>query len=291
MREIGEGLARELASGETTLCRCWRINRLDGEVLGFTDHDRPVEFGGVTYEPETGMQGTEIASGLGLSTDNAEAAGVLRSDRISEADLLAGVYDGAEVVVRLVDWRSKGRRLVLLRGTVGEVRRGAVGFEMEILGTSTALNRPQGRVYSRLCDAELGDARCGRELGPAFRTTGTVTDLLDARRIGVAGLGGVEEGWFALGTIRWITGANRGTLASLQGHREGVLELWHAPARPVAVGDEFQVTAGCDKSAETCRAKFANLENFRGFPLMPGEDWATGWPREGDAHDGGSLFR
>jgi phage conserved hypothetical protein BR0599 len=106
MRAIGDGLAAELASGETTLCRCWRIDRRDGVTLGFTDHDRPIPFGGVSYEPETGMRGTEIAAGLGLSTDNAEAAGVLASDRISEADLLAGVYDGAEMVVRLVDWRA-----------------------------------------------------------------------------------------------------------------------------------------------------------------------------------------
>ena len=290
MREIGEGLAEALASGETTLCRCWRIERRDGAALGFTDHDGPVTFDGVAHAPETGMRGTEVSASLGLSTDNAEAAGVLRSDRITEADLLAGVYDGATVRLWLVDWRSVGRRLEVLRGTVGEVRRGSLGFEMEVLGATAALNRPQGRVLQRMCDAELGDARCGADLA-GFRGSGVVTDVLDARRLAVAGLEGAEDGWYAFGRIAWTSGANAGTEAGLQGHRDGILELWHAPGEAAAVGDAFEVTAGCDKSAETCRAKFGNLLNFRGFPLMPGEDWATSWPRGDDIHDGGSLFR
>jgi len=51
------------------------------------------------------------------------------------------------------------------------------------------------------------------------------------------------------------------------------------------------VTAGCDKGAATCREKFDNILNFGGFPHMPGEDWATGYPNTGGGHDGGSLFR
>ncbi|MFD2844660.1 phage BR0599 family protein [Paracoccus cavernae] len=41
---------------------------------------------------------------------------------------------------------------------------------------------------------------------------------------------------------------------------------------PVA-GDQVRLSAGCDKRAETCRLKFANFLNFRGFPHLPTEDW------------------
>jgi uncharacterized phage protein (TIGR02218 family) len=65
-----------------------------------------------------------------------------------------------------------------------------------------------------------------------------------------------------------------------------------AGAPPVAVGDAFQVVAGCDKRFETCRTKFANHLNFRGFPHMPGNDFVVRLPRQGNAGmDGGSLFR
>ena len=51
--------------------------------------------------------------------------------------------------------------------------------------------------------------------------------------------------------------------------------------RRIAAGDTFAVTAGCDKQFATCRAKFANAVNFRGFPHMPGNDFVAAYPRAG----------
>ena len=45
--------------------------------------------------------------------------------------------------------------------------------------------------------------------------------------------------------------------------------------RPPAVGDTFIVTAGCDKRFETCKTRFSNASNFRGFPAMPGNKFLT----------------
>ena len=295
MRALHDGLAEALASGVTTLCRCWRLTRRDGAVLGFTDHDRPVRFGGVDFEPDAGFTRTEIARGLGLSVDNLEAAGALRSEAVTEADLMRGLYDGAEIVQWLVDWRQPMRREVLFAGTVGEIRRGAAGFEMEVLGVSEPLNRPRGRAFTRACDAELGDGRCKAVLGPAFRGAGAVAAVQDARRFLAPGLAGVAPGWFDQGRLVWTSGANAGAGAAVRAHlvQSGgpVVDLWRAPDAPMGVGDAFEITAGCPKTAEACAEKFGNLENFRGFPLMPGEDWATSWAREEGGHDGGSLFR
>ena len=51
------------------------------------------------------------------------------------------------------------------------------------------------------------------------------------------------------------------------------VELWTAPGAVPAVGDRVRLIAGCDKRAETCRMKFLNFLNFRGFPHLPPEDW------------------
>ncbi len=40
-----------------------------------------------------------------------------------------------------------------------------------------------------------------------------------------------------------------------------------------AAGDRVKLVAGCDKRASTCRLKFLNYANFRGFPHLPPEDW------------------
>jgi len=49
MKTISPALQAHLNSGTTTLCWCWKIVRNDGTTLGFTDHDAPVTFDGVTY--------------------------------------------------------------------------------------------------------------------------------------------------------------------------------------------------------------------------------------------------
>jgi uncharacterized phage protein (TIGR02218 family) len=58
-------------------------------------------------------------------------------------------------------------------------------------------------------------------------------------------------------------------------------------AEPLAEGDLFVVTAGCDKRFETCRMKFANAVNFRGFPHLPGNDFVVAYAVPGEpGHDG-----
>jgi uncharacterized phage protein (TIGR02218 family) len=94
--------------------------------------------------------------------------------------------------------------------------------------------------------------------------------------------------------VTWVSGGNAGATGSVKADRlaaSGVrrLALWQAPGRAVAVGDRFRVAAGCDKRAETCREKFDNFLNFRGFPHLPGDDWVTAYPKDGANHDGASL--
>jgi uncharacterized phage protein (TIGR02218 family) len=68
------------------------------------------------------------------------------------------------------------------------------------------------------------------------------------------------------------------------------LSLWQVAPNPIEAGDTFTVSAGCDKRFETCREKFANALNFRGFPHMPGNDFVAGYALPGEpGHDGSSV--
>src|SRR5690606_12876201 len=84
MRTLEPGLAAHLASGATTLATCWRIERTDGVVLGFTDHDLPLRFAGTDYLPAHGLDGGEAVQKLGPQTDTAEVVGVLHAAAIAE---------------------------------------------------------------------------------------------------------------------------------------------------------------------------------------------------------------
>ena len=61
-----------------------------------------------------------------------------------------------------------------------------------------------------------------------------------------------------------------------------LIELWQPLGGTPSSGDTFTLTAGCDKSLATCRDKFANVANYRGFPHMPGNDFLSSPGNSGD---------
>ena len=216
MRTLDPAFRTHIESGATTLATCWRITRQDAAVLGFTDHDQTLGFGGTDYLPM--LEGGEMPARLGAQVDTGEVLGVLRSDAIAEADIAAGLYDGAEIATWRVNWREVSQRVLLRRATIGEIVREDGQFRAELRSGQQALNRVRGRVYSPLCDAVLGDARCGVS----------------------------------------------------HGHP--------------------QFGRGCDRQLATCRGRFGNVVNFRGFPHIPGNDFVLKYPRADEALDGGALF-
>ncbi|MBL1436610.1 MAG: DUF2163 domain-containing protein [Rhodobacteraceae bacterium] len=284
-----------LDGGATTICRCWRMVRKDGVSFGFTDHDRDLDFGGQVYLAGSGMDASALESSTGLSVDNGQAVGALSAVGLQDADILAGKFDRAEVVQWLVNWRDVSVREMVFRGSLGEIRRGATGFEVELRSLAEGLNKPLGRGYVPGCDAVLGDARCGVDLGLAGRVeTVSVLSVVNARRVQVDAIPAADLGWFANGHMRWVSGANAGVVSIVKVDAAGVdfrdMELWEELRAPVAVGDVAELVVGCDKRHGTCGAKFSNLLNFRGFPTIPGEDWVADFPRSDGTNTGGSLL-
>lgn len=295
MRHLSEGLAAHLASGATTLCRCWRITRRDGIVQGFTDHDEDIVFDGTPFRAGSGFEGSEIETRLGFAVTGTELHGALSSDSLLEVDLSAGLYDDAKIELFLVDWSNPANRLLLRVGNLGEVRREDSAFSAEVRGIASRLDEECGRIFAATCDADLGDARCTVDLGdPAFRGEGTVLVVEGASLFRAGGLDAFADGWFAQGRLQWSAGANAGLAVEIKEHRieDGArLSLWQTMPQPLAPGDAFVVTAGCDKRAETCRAKFANMLNFRGFPHLPGNDFVIAYAVPGEPGNDGSPLR
>lgn len=297
MRTIPPALSAHLARGATTLCRCWKLLRRDGAAFGFTDHDRDLSFGGVTFAARTGLEAAEVTAELGFAVGGGEVAGALVSAGITEDDLSAGLYDDATVETWLVNWAAPEERLLLDVAAIGEIRRADDAFVAELRGVMHRLDEERGRLYRATCSADLGDAKCRVALAsPAFTGEGAVTASDGALTLSASGLSAFAEGWFTGGKLTWLAGGNAGLAAEVKAHRlaDGAteIELWQRAARPIAAGDTFRVTAGCDKRFSTCRGKFANIANFRGFPHMPGNDFVLRLPKQGEAGmDGGSLFK
>ncbi|OYX12459.1 MAG: beta tubulin [Rhizobiales bacterium 32-66-8] len=293
MRRIPPALQALLQEGATTLAHGWRLSRRDGVVLGFTDHDRDLVLAGLRFHAASGIAGSESAQELGLAVSGAELSGALSAEILSEADLSAGRFDGAMIDHLLIDWTSPETHLLLRRAQLGEVRREGGAFTVELRALSDALGQTRGRLFGALCDADLGDARCGVSLAD-HAATGTVTAVAGALQIAIAGLGDAPDGSFTQGRLAFTSGANAGLAVEVKRHARadsgGILDLWQRPPEAVAAGDGVRLTAGCDKRFSTCRDRFANALNFRGCPHMPGNDFvmAIAVPGEG-GHDGSVL--
>ena len=275
MKTLSTALQAHLDGGTTTLSWCWRISRADGVTLGFTDHDAVLTFDGTDFEPESGFAASEVRSGSDLSVDAQDAEGVLTSDRITETEINDGRWDAAQVDLWRVNWADTSQRVLLRRGAVGQIRRGRMAFVAEVRSLAHVLGQTVGRTFQASCDAALGDARCGIDLENAtYKGSGVVTDLLRDRAFMATGLAAFTSGWFASGTITWTSGANAGRSNEVLAHdlAGSSMTLLEAPVRAIAEGHSFIARAGCDKRMTTCRAKFANTANFRGFPNIPGQD-------------------
>lgn len=287
-------LIEHMESGVTTIARCWILRRRDGLELGFTDHDSDLEVAGATCAGGVGLSGGALDQSTGLAVDNTEVLGALSGAGITEAEIEAGLFDGAQVECWHVNWEDPGQARRVFRGSIGEVSRGGGAFRAELRGLSETLNRPQGRVYQGTCPATLGDARCGVDIGATgLVAEGVVSEAEAGRLFTIADLPEREDHLFRRGRIEVLSGEARGVSAQIRNDRERSgsrrIELWEPLGRQIAIGDRVRLSPGCDKRLETCRTRFGNAANFRGFPHMPGEDWLMAYPVAGAGNDGGPL--
>lgn len=262
----------------TTRARAWALKRKDGLTLGFTDHDCPLRFDGILFEPNGGFSATALVQGTGLSVDNTEAQGLLSAASITERDLLAGRWDNAEVLLWDVDWTATADRRLQFRGSLGEVSVTGGSFRAELRGLSHPLNNARNRVFHKRCCAQLGDGKCRVNLGLNDRTVDCeVVSVKNGGAFVLNASPAYAVRWFEHGSVEVLSGEAQGVLGIVKNDRAVQagrdIELWtELPIVPL-VGDRIRLVVGCDKQASSCKAKFGNLVNFRGFPDLPNEDW------------------
>ena len=296
MSGASEGLLAHLQGGASEVARCWRVTRADGATYGFTDHDVALAFEGTVFKADTGLSAAALSQTTGLSVDNTEAVGALSDAAITEADILAGRFDGAVVEAWLVNWSAPENRALQFKGSFGELERQGGAFQVELRGLAEPMNRPEGRGYQRPCSAVLGDAACGFDLATSgYAHEGAVTGIEEDRVLVFAGLDAFSPRWFERGRLTVLTGSAQGLIGVIKNDRYAGgarrVELWEELRAEIAAGDTVRLEAGCDKRLETCRLKFSNILNFQGFPDIPGDDWVMAYPGRGSAPKGGGSLR
>lgn len=272
MKAFGS-LASHYEERVTTLATCWHITRRDGQVFRYTDHPFDLLVDGVTYIGSTGYTASGIASSARLNVDNLEVSGAIDSATITEADLLAGKWDFAEIRIFEVSYLNTGLgRHRLRRGWLGEIRTAGIGFTAELRGMMQVLQQHILRIVSSRCDAQVGDARCKINLATFTNgtVTGTITSVTNNRSFADSALT-PATGWFDNGIITWTSGLNAGLQREVRTYTTGgAILLVQAMPFNVAVTDAYSMTVGCDGTLPSCRDKFNNVINRRAFDFLPG---------------------
>lgn len=271
MRTASSPLNAHLAGEVTSLAICWQLTLTDTTIMGFTDHTSDLTISSQLYKAATGFAPTSIETKDKFSVDNLDVAGILDSSSITEADIMAGKYDFAEIVIFMVNVTDLSQGIIIhRRGWLGEVSLQNGQFTAEVRGLTQKLSQNIVELYSPTCRAVFGDSRCKVNL--ASYTVGGTVNTVTSRQVFISNSMTQAAGYFSSGEIRWLTGANAGRRMEIKEFANKQFTLVLPMPNNIAAGDTFNAIAGCDKTFNTCFSKFSNAVNFRGEPYVPGMD-------------------
>lgn len=292
MKSLTPAFAAHIREPVTTLAVCWRIDKHNGESVLGTQHDRDitittsqhtlVDLSGV-YRAQAAITGSDVRSGSDSSVDNMEVEGATTTSDgdlvidLTVADIEAGTLDNAPVTVFLVNWSDPDAgQAILRRGRLGALSRDSDGrYRTEVRGLAQLLSQNVGWVYQETCNVvRFGDARCKYDV-ESIRVEAPVTSVTSNKQFAIAEPGSPPPAGYPLGgEVTFLSGANAGFVREVKMSTVAggslTVELYEEFPDDVEVGDQLQLTPGCDRRWSTCRA-YNNLVNFRGWGVyIPG---------------------
>lgn len=148
-RTIPPALAAHIAGGALTLARIYTITAEGRAPIFLTDHDQDLVVGDETYLSGTGFDASAQEAKADLSLDNVELKGFVDTG-IARADIDAGVYDGATIEIRLVNWANPTDGTAILHyGFIADQRTTIEGaLTLEVVGLSEVLTTPVVPQYT-----------------------------------------------------------------------------------------------------------------------------------------------
>jgi uncharacterized phage protein (TIGR02218 family) len=273
VRSFGGSLASHIASRSHRLAWGMRVERSDGDITGWTSHDRAktvtIDAVPLLLEPTNAIDISSIVREIGLGVPTLEATVLELDATMTRADLLDGVWDGAKFYIFQYNWASPSDGLIdWLSGLFGSVTPRLGSFVIELRGLTQALHNDCTPVLQADCHYRFGDAKCTVNLAP-HTYTGEVDAVTNQREFTID-LANPDDD-FTEGEIEWLTGLNAGKRRKVMTHASGVITLAEAAVRTIQVGDTFTIIRGCRKRREDC-IDFANVLNYPGADLKPTRD-------------------
>lgn len=179
---ISSGLLSHIQSDTTSLCIICKVTRTDGAIMGFTNHQRDLVVGGVTYRCGSGVTPSAISTTSGTEVDNAEFQWVFAEDQVSERDIVGGLFDDATIEFSIVNYSNLSQgTLKGPKGSAGQVRTNDDGTcVVEFRSLMQRVTMEIGDLTSETCRCiALGDALC------KYNLNGNTLDGYPSKAVGM----------------------------------------------------------------------------------------------------------
>jgi uncharacterized phage protein (TIGR02218 family) len=163
--------------------------------------------------------------------------------------------------------------VILFSGRISDIDCSRTGVEMKCRSHLELLNiQMPRRLWQSSCTHVFGDAMClfnRSSLAATFSAAnGSTTTVIQGAPTTATP--------YAQGTIIAVTGGNAGYSRTISSFVSGgTVTVKLAFLSPVAVGDQFQLLPGCDRTLATCTNVFNNALHFGGFPYIPTPETAV----------------
>jgi uncharacterized phage protein (TIGR02218 family) len=272
---ISPQLDAHFGRSSTTVASCVRFTRTDLNVYTFTGLDRKLKIAGVDYLPRIDAPSATAAK-LGLSVDQLDVSGVIDSVLVTDDDLIAGRWHFAAVDLFEVNYADLSQGIHTIGAYVlGRVRMEGPAYRAEVLGLTHLLQQRIGRMLTPTCEWNVFDANCGVDVNtfPNAKHTGAVTQVDTIWQFRDSSIS-QATGWFDGGRLTWLDGPNAGLSMEVKSQDATLDTVMLRQAMPfqMANGDNYEMTAGCDKTRPTCRDKYNNRRRYGGAAELPGSD-------------------
>jgi uncharacterized phage protein (TIGR02218 family) len=163
----------------------------------------------------------------------------------------------------------------MFSGTIADVNCSRYEASLKVNSDSQLLNTMVPKnVYQVGCSNNLYDAACTL-LKATYSAAITASTTSDATQTLFYTGTALTVDYFSLGTCVCTSGANAGVSRTIKYNSGNYIWVVRAWPFPVAVGDAFTISWGCDKLQSTCQNKFGNIVNFRGYPFVPAPESVT----------------
>jgi uncharacterized phage protein (TIGR02218 family) len=291
VKAIPAALQAHYDSGATSVAYAILIQREDGQLMGFTGHDRPLVMDlspwdsaswdlaaetAFEFDAAHGLDVSNITTTAGFNVDNLELTTLDDGDPFDRDDVQAGRWRNAKFRIFRYRWdvttTIDNDVETLIRGTFGEITLNDLTITIELRGITQKLQQPVGIVSQQTCRARYGEqglGKCNKDVSAEVFAL-TVTAVGDKQTF-TASAAVQADDYFGEGIVTWVIGNNAGVAQKVRAFAGGVFTLVLPMVLNIQVGDTFTALRGCRKRLSDCVAR-ANAVNFQGEPHRPTSD-------------------